>query len=101
MLKHYHDRYKTQEICDKAIDDFLRALNFFTNLLATSKVFRKILYALFVDDDILCFDKDSGNVTFSSDEIGNISVDLNNINLDDIYFNNAVSEIIISVRLLA
>ena len=30
------------------------------------------------------FDEDSGNVTFSSDELGVLSIDLNNNNLDDI-----------------
>ena len=32
------------------------------------------------------FDKDSANVTFSSDEVGILSVDFNNINLDDANF---------------
>ena len=36
---------------------------------------------LFADDDILFFEEDSGNSTFSSDEMSMISVDLNNINL--------------------
>ena len=38
--------------------------------------------ALFADDDILFFDEDSGNVTFSSDELGILRLNLN-INLDD------------------
>ena len=43
-------------------------------------------YALFTDEDIIFFDEDSGNVTFSSDEVGILSVDLNNISLDDACF---------------
>ena len=43
----------------------------------------KLYNALFTDDDILFFDKDSGNVTLSSDEMGILSVNLNNFNLND------------------
>ena len=38
---------------------------------------------MFADDDIHFLDEDSGNATFSSDEMGILSEDLNNINLDD------------------
>ena len=44
---------------------------------------RNLHEALFANDDILSSDEDSGNVTFSSDEIGILSVDLNNAKLDD------------------
>ena len=39
-----------------------------------------------MDDDILFFDEDSSNVIFSSDEMGIVSVNLNNINLHDANF---------------
>ena len=29
-LKYCHDRYKTQQMCDEAVDDFLAALKLFT-----------------------------------------------------------------------
>ena len=48
--------------------------------------FKKLHNALFTDDDILFFDEDSGNVRFSSDEMDIPSVDLININLDDVNF---------------
>ena len=47
------------------------------------------------------FDEDSGNVIFSSDELGVLSIDLNNINLDDINFDEDDSETIIHVRIMA
>ena len=37
----------------------------------------KLNTALFVDYGVLSFDEDSGNVTFCSDEIGVLSVNLN------------------------
>ena len=89
------DWYKTQEICDKVVskiylcwaaDYFLPSLKFVPDCFVTSKIIKKPHNALFEDDDILFFDGDSGNVTFSNDEIDIISVDLNNINLDDINF---------------
>ena len=53
------------------------------------------------DDYTLFFDEDSDNVTFSIDEIGILSVDLNNINLDDVNFYGDGPETIIQVRLMA
>ena len=57
--------------------------------------------ALFADGDIIFFDGDSVNVTFSSDEIDILSVDLNNINLDDTSIDEDGPENIIYVRLIA
>ena len=45
--------------------------------------------------------EDSDNVTFSSDEMGFRSVDLNNINLDDANFDENYPETIIHVRRMA
>ena len=39
---------------------------------------KKLHNALFTDDDILFFDEDSCNITFSNHKIGILSVDLNN-----------------------
>ena len=36
-LKYCHDKYKNQEMCNKAIDDFLPALNFVSDQFVTSK----------------------------------------------------------------
>ena len=47
------------------------------------------------------FNEDSGNVTFSSDEIGIFRIDLNNINLDDVNCDEDDPDTIIHVRLMA
>ena len=75
VLKYYLDRYKTQEMRDKAVDDFLVALKFLSDWL------KNLHNALFTDDVILLFDEDSRNVMFSNDEIGILSIDLNLITL--------------------
>ena len=69
MIKYCLDRYKAQEMCDKAVDDFLPALKFVPNWFVISKMVKKLDHVLFANDDILFFDEDSGNVTFYSDEI--------------------------------
>ena len=46
MLKYCLDRYKTQEMCDKALNNFLPTLNFIPDWFATSKLFKKIYNAL-------------------------------------------------------
>ena len=50
---------------------------------------------------IYCFDEDYGNVTFSSDEMGILSVNLNNINLDIVNFDKDDFKTIIHVRFMA
>ena len=60
----------------------------------------KLFHALLTDHNILFFDEDSGNVTFSSDELGIISLDLNNNNLDDANFYYYDPKNIIQVRIL-
>ena len=51
--------------------------------LATSKMIKKLHNALFPGDDKDFFNENS-DVTFSKDEMGILSVVLNNINLDDV-----------------
>ena len=47
-------QYKTQEMCDKAVNDCLVALKFIFYWFVTSKMIKKILAALYADDNILC-----------------------------------------------
>ena len=62
----------------------------------------KILYtALLADGGILFFDEDFGNVIFCCDEMGGLSVNLDNINLDSTNYDEDDSDTIIHVRLLA
>ena len=55
VLEYCHGRYKTQEMCDKAIDGFLPALKCVPDWFVTNKTIKKLLTALFTDDDILYF----------------------------------------------
>ena len=66
-------------MCDKDISAFLPALKFVLYWFVTNKIIQKLYNTLFENDNILFFDEDSGNVTFSSDEMGIFKVDLNNI----------------------
>ena len=94
MLKYCLDRYKTQEICDKAVDNFLQALKLVTDWFVTRKIIKKL-----ADDNILFLDENSGNVTFSSDKVGIVSVNLNIINTYDTNFYKYDLKIIIYARL--
>ena len=60
------DRYKSQEMCDKAVDDFLPALKFVPKWFITSKLVKKLYYASSDDDDILPFDEDSDFLVMKS-----------------------------------
>ena len=64
MRKHCLDRYKTQEMCDKAVDDFLPALKFFPGWFVTKKMVKKLDDDLFCNDDIIFVNKGFNNVTF-------------------------------------
>ena len=62
-------------------DEALAALKLILYWFITSKMIKKLYAALYVDDDLLFFDEDSGNVTFCCNEMCILSVNLNNINL--------------------
>ena len=70
-------------MCDKALGDFLTVLKLIPDLFVTSKMIKKRYTALSTDDGLLFFNEDSGDITFCCDEIGILSVNLNNINLDN------------------
>ena len=88
MLKYYLDRYKTERMCDKAVDDFLITLKFVTDWFVTSAAIKNFHNALFTDDDIFFFDAHSANVIFSGDLISILSLSVNqgNINLNNVIF---------------
>ena len=43
----------------------------------------KFFTALYADENVPCFDEDSGNAGFNCNEIGTLNIDLNNINRDN------------------
>ena len=61
----------------------------------------KTLDDAFFADDTFFFDEDSGNATFSSDEMDILSLDLSNINLLDVNFEKDNPETVIHVRSMA
>ena len=101
MLKYCLDKYKTQEMCDKAVNAFLAALKFVPDGFVTKKMIKKLDDDLFANNDIIFVTEDSNYVTFSRNEMGILSVDISNIDLDDINFDEDDPETIIHVRLTA
>ena len=62
---------------------------------------KKLLTVLYADDSILYFNEDSGDAVFFCNKMGILSIDPQNINLDDTNYDEYDSETIIHVRLLA
>ena len=52
MLKHYSERYKTQKMCDKAVDACLSALKIVPDFIVTSKMIEILHNLVFPDDNI-------------------------------------------------
>ena len=94
------DKYKAQKMCDVAVDDCLAALKLIPDWFFTSNMIKKLFTALYTDSDLLFSDEDSGNVTLCRNEMGILSVNLNNIYLDN-NFDEDSSDGIILGRLLA
>ena len=91
------DKYKTQRMCDEAVDDSIAALKL--DLLQV-KWLKKLNTAFYTDDGLLLVDGDSGIVNFCWNEMGILSVNLNNINFDN-NFDEDDPDTIILIRLLA
>ena len=100
-IRYVPDQYKTQEMCNKAIDDFLSALKFVSDWFLTSKMIKELFTALYADEDILYFNEDSRNVVFFCNEMHILNIDLNSINLDDTNYEEDDPETIIHIKLLA
>ena len=99
-LGYVPDQYKTQQMCDKAVDDCLAALKFVPYWFVTSKMIKKLFTALYADQNILYFDEDFGNVVFNFNEIGILNIDLNCINLGDNNVDGNDPDTVNHVRLL-
>ena len=68
-------------MCGEAVDDSLAALKLIPDWFFTSKMIKKLCIALYSDENIFYFNKDSGNVVFSGNGMGILIVDLDSINL--------------------
>ena len=77
-IRYVPDQYKTQQMCDKSV----YALKFVPNWFFTSNTIKKLFTALYADKNKLYFNEDSDNAVFNCNEMGILSIDLNNINLD-------------------
>ena len=53
LIVYCPDKYKTQKVCDEAVDDCLAALKFVSDWCVTSKIIKKLYTALYADDDWL------------------------------------------------
>ena len=87
-------------MCCKAVDAFLPTLKFVPDWFVTSKMIKK-LDDLFPNDDMkILLNDGSNNITCFGYKMGILSIDLNNINLDDVNFDEDDPEAIIHVRLM-
>ena len=67
----------------------------------TIKMTKRLLTAVYADENILYFNKDSSNVVFNCNGMGILNIDFNNINLDDTNYDEDDPDTIILIRLLA
>ena len=94
------DKYKTQRMCDEAVDGSLAALKLIPDWFVTSKIIEKLYIALYADKNVLYCDEDSRNAVFTCTEMGILNIDLQNINLDN-NFDEDDPDTFIHIRLLA
>ena len=73
-------------MCDKAVDSCLLALKFVPDQFLTNNMIEKLDSAILSEDYIIFGDLASDFVTFFSNDCGPNNVTLDNINLDDEYF---------------
>ena len=53
LIVYCPDEYKTQRMCDKAVDDFLASLKLIRDGFVTSKMITKIFTSLYADENTL------------------------------------------------
>ena len=53
LIAYCPDKYKIQIMCDEAVDDCQSALKFISDWFVTSKMIKKLLTALYADDNLL------------------------------------------------
>ena len=95
------DQYKTQKMCDKAVDDCIAALKIVSYWFVTSKMIKILFTALYPDENILYVSEDSSNAVFNCNGMGILNICLNNINLDNTNYDKHDPDTIILIRFLA
>ena len=61
---------KTQQMCDKAVDDCLVVLEFVPDWFATSKMIKILFTGLYADENFFYFNEDFDNAIVNCNEIG-------------------------------
>ena len=98
MLKYCPGKYKTQEMCDKAVDFYLITLMFVLDWFVTNKMLEKLYNSIFSNSNIFFHDAGSNIIIFLTDDMGFNTIDLNNVNLDYDNFNEDDPETVNHVR---
>ena len=101
MLNYCLDRYKTQEMCDKAIDSCLPALKLVPDWFVTNKMLKKFVNGVFFNDDKDLHKIECDIITFFSDGMNFVTIDLNNNKLDDENFDEDDLANIILAKVIA
>ena len=77
------DQYKTQQICDEAVDYCLAALRFVPELFVKSKMLEKFDNASHGNNDIIVYNEYFDKITFTACQIHVYSADIATIKLDN------------------
>ena len=74
-IAYSHDRHKTQIMCDAPVDDVVALSKVISDSFVTSNVVKKLYTALYSDNNIVYFNENYGDVIFSCNKIGILSID--------------------------
>ena len=83
LIVYYPDKYKTQIMCDKAVDDSPVTFKLTPDWFVISKMIKKFFTALYANENSFYFNEDFDNVVFFCNEICVLNVDPKTINLDN------------------
>ena len=92
-------KYKTQNMCGKAVDDCRVVLKLVPDCFVTSKIIENIFTAFYANENILCFNECFGEIVFICSEMDILNIDLNNINLDDNFDVDNLDTVILITRM--
>ena len=76
LIVHYPDKYKTQKMCDEAVDDYLAALKSISDWFFTRKILEKFDNNFHANDDTLFHNEDFDKVTHIANQKHIIVADL-------------------------